>query len=130
MSGKLKEFLKPEDRVTLIAGLKILSVASVVVDYSGGGDDGSVNDVILRDASGVSISTAGDTQLLFEGKSQTLDKVLEDLCYRALDVGGWDWCNNDGGQGEFEIDLLADPPTIELCHNQNHMTVEGHALEF
>jgi hypothetical protein len=80
---------KEELREQLLV-LKGLGVKKVDVSYSGSGDEGYVNEVVLTPTLGPEFD----------------DVRLQDLLYDYLDpahVG--DWVNNEGGFGEITIDL-------------------------
>ena len=60
----------------------------------------------------------------------SLNLVIENVAYAAIESTGLDWYNNDGGQGTFEIDLTASPPTIHLGIGINYTETEDHSFNF
>jgi hypothetical protein len=107
----------------------------VYVSFRGGGDEGQVEETYYRDVNDNTHEIPSDMiawtkqtygQQQAETKNETLVEVLEDLCYRALDETGWDWYNNDGGQGELIIDFTETPPKIDLSVGINTMSTEYH----
>jgi hypothetical protein len=78
----------------LIAQLAGLGVASVFIEFSGAGDDGSIEGVTLNDAENKAID--GHDELCQE---------IEDWAYKLLDHTEVDWVNNEGGFGEIAIDV-------------------------
>jgi hypothetical protein len=93
-------------------------VKKVKVEYSGQGDSGQIDGIAFYDAKGNGVREP------FGGGSMV--KGFEDLCYAILDVRGWD-VNNDGSQGEFTWDLVAD--TMEHRHETNVVQVETENFE-
>ena len=124
-----------EEKQKLLTQLNLLGAKEVRVEFQGGGDDGQVDGVYMLDNNGAEIELPDDmiawTKQTYgeqkaETKNETLVEVLEDLCYRALDETGWDWYNNDGGQGELIIDFTESPPKIDLSVGINTMSTEYH----
>jgi hypothetical protein len=55
-----------------------------MIQFQGGGDDGSIEDVIY-----------------INGSSERVPKLIQDMVYEWLTDTGLDWFNNEGGQGSF-----------------------------
>lgn len=134
-----------EHRVTLLGTLKLLNVAHVVIEFSGSGDSGSIQSVEVRDGYGNKISLAGrkldwvtTTSVYKDGKwvetsmpeTKELGDILEQVAYAAIETTGLDWYNNEGGQGEFTIDLRTSPPTIDLEIGINYTRTEDYSFSF
>jgi hypothetical protein len=134
---------RKKDLMTL---LKMLGGEFVEVSFSGGGDTGEINDVTLLDQNSNPISIAG-AELEWEEVSSyhdpevgewrtrsttlmmTLDKILTQVTYDALETTQLDWYNNEGGQGTLHIDLTKEPPAIELNVEVNYIHTENHAFD-
>lgn len=142
-------FASSDAQKLLFSSLRVLGVVKVVVDFSGGGDSGSVNGHRAVSANGddVDISTttinwpklrshheyindAYKYKTKISNESMTLGQIVESLCEIALDHSELDWYNNEGGQGHFIIDITADPPSVTLEIGINHMTTDDHVFEF
>lgn len=131
-------FPNEQEKTTLLTQLNLLGAKRVVVEFQGGGDDGQVDGVYITDQNEDYIEipddmiawttqTYGDQQS--EQRQTKLVDVLEDLCSRALDETGLDWYNNDGGQGNLEINFKDNPPSIKLNVGINHRTTEDYEYD-
>ncbi len=87
--------------------LKDHNVARLEVNYSGGGDDGMIDDIDAYDIDNKRI------------KGLSINDDLEDFFYSYIcDSVEWDWINNDGGWGVLIIDLIEN--NININHTQRH----------
>jgi hypothetical protein len=55
-----------------------------MIQFNGGGDDGSIDD-----------------EIIINGSSEEVPKLIKDMVYKWLEETGVDWYNNEGGQGSF-----------------------------
>ena len=112
--------------------VKSAGVSSVMVSFSGSGDSGSIYSVDCLAADHSQVDMVSATALMWPNERSTFNEasskwevavadlplsipeILESVTYDALEQSGVDWYNNDGGQGEFTIDLSVDPPGITL----------------
>lgn len=69
---------------------------AVVVEFSGSGDDGSINDIHLACPNG------NEPWVEVEGEAHA---AARELCYHFLDKQGLDWYNDDGGEGTVTFNL-------------------------
>lgn len=138
-------FPSEEHRTQLLATLRMLGAASALVEFSGSGDSGSIQDVVLHDSNGNAIDIS-QQMLLWPVETQhmqgntwvksvnkqllPLEKILERITYEALEDCQLDWYNNDGGQGVFEINLTTSPPEIRLDVGINTMSTEDHRFTY
>ena len=131
-------FANEQEKATLLTQLNLLGAKKVVVTFQGGGDDGQIEEVFMTDDNNAYIDLPNDmiawTTLTYgdqqsEQKQTKLVDALEDLCSRALDNTGLDWYNNDGGQGNLEINFKVNPPSIKLNVGINHMTTEDYQYD-
>ena len=103
----------------LLRKLKDHGLSEVSVSYSGGGDDGCIDDI-----SGYTIDEDGRTK--YQGNDGIPDNfitVFEDLFYDMISKNvEWDWVNNEGGFGSLYINVDTGAITIE--HSQR--VVEEH----
>ena len=100
-----------------LARMKQYGVLKATITYSGGGDDGAVEDCDIEWIRG-------------KGKNKFLVKevrsILETLAWEQVAESFEDgWYNNDGGQGEVRYDLSEDDPCVEVDHNQNITETEN-----
>lgn len=77
------------------------------VDFSGGGDDGYIEDFMIID-----------------GNQVDIPKLIEDMLYRMLNgnFGGWE--NNEGGQGSWEFN----PKDKTIFFDFNYNTEEEQSV--
>lgn len=131
-------FPNKQEKETLLTQLNLLGAKHVCVEFRGGGDDGEIERVYYIDRQDNHLEIPKDmiawTQIKYgrdplETKQMLLVDVLEDLCYRALDEASMDWCNNEGGQGEFTIDFTESPPEIRLNVGINTMTTDDYSFD-
>lgn len=130
-STERKLFASKTERERVFAQLKAMGVAFVTVDFSGSGDDGNVQDVIVSDHTGAKLEgltlSMPDKSLVFnEAKGWQVENgvgqvpvadAIERLFW-LVDAGSEvDWCNNDGGFGELTLNV--DVGTIEVTYNVN-----------
>lgn len=138
-------FPSEDHRATLLGTLKLLSAASVVVEFSGSGDSGSIQSVAVLDYNGAEVDLTGHkldwvttSSTYKDGKwvetstpeVKELGAVIEQVAYAAIESTGLDWYNNEGGQGEFTIDFATSPPTIDLEIGINYTRTEDHSFNF
>jgi len=100
--------------------LKDKGVRFLIVNYSGGGDSGAIDDIeYYSDKENdcvVNISTDLDSKV---------KSALEDEIYSHLE-GVDDWYNNEGGYGEYKLDL--DTLKYEIDNNVYYTkTMSDHA---
>lgn len=139
------EFTIEKRKATLLAVLKALGLASVVIEYSSSGDSGQVDDIaayLPGDEKPVNIDEQYEKvypdhiairvagKLLGEDEQQLSEK-LEQFAYDAIDYANLgDWCNNDGGGGTMTILIEAgtdsngdphDAGTISIRHYTNYV---------
>ena len=131
-------FANEQEKTTLLTQLNLLGAKKVVVTFQGGGDDGQIEEVFMTDDNNAYIDLPNDmiawTTLTYgdqqsEQRQTKLVDALEDLCSRALDNTGLDWYNNDGGQGNLEINFKDNPPSIKLNVGINHTTTDDYQYD-
>jgi len=96
--------------------IKDHNIASIEVDYSGGGDDGCIDDVRYEDIDENKIDILMEPDVSAE---------WDDLLYNMLsDNIEWDWINNEGGYGQMMIDCTKTPWKVTINHSQR--VLEDH----
>jgi hypothetical protein len=136
------------DLERLYCKLALLKIDKVTVSFSGSGDSGQVDDVSFQDHAGQDIDCTKvelewDTQrdVFRAGKYETwetkherrlvlLPDIIEKLFYEADRIQGLDWHNNDGGSGEFVIDLTTSPLSAKLITHINVVHTETYEQDF
>lgn len=137
-----------EEHDAIVEQLRAMGVTQVVVEYSGGGDSGSIDGIAAckkdsppdtwspieeieaaHEAAHPTNKVVVEVTAAIEGsKSGLMRERIEELCYEALDhVDAEDWCNNDGGGGTMTIYVEAgehdgepvDAGTIKFDHYYN-----------
>ena len=138
-------FETTELRTRFLDALRANKVHKVWVYFCGGGDSGSIEDVTFSDSDGKEVSVAelklmwpstrsefkdGTWLRIEEEIEQGLKEVTEDVVYRALEMTGVDWYNNDGGQGEFTLEFNASGKAVmDLSVGVNYTSTDHHAFE-
>ena len=90
--------------------IKDHNITTIEVIYSGGGDDGCIDEVNFTDHNEEAVTYPFNKEV---------QSVFDDLLYDILsDNIEWDWINNDGGYGEMIIDCTLDPWKIKINHTQ------------
>jgi hypothetical protein len=96
--------------------IKDHNIARIEVDYSGGGDDGCIDDVRYEDIDENNIDILMEPDVSAE---------WDDLLYNMLsDNIEWDWINNEGGYGQMMIDCTKTPWDVKINHSQR--VLEDH----
>lgn len=138
-------------RDNLVAKLKELGIEQIVVSFSGSGDSGSITGIdampvpegvksweyghnILRQhtiAWAKSWSTFENDSWVrhIQDQETSLHSALENVAYQALDVSGIDWYNDDGGQGEFSMNIIDGQVEINLEVGVNYTQTNEHRFE-
>ena len=100
--------LKIKDRM-LLANLRDSNVYKVIIDYSGGGDDGCIDYTEAFDSEDKRIET--------DQVKKTLD-ALDEFFYNLLSNHiEYDWVNNSGGNGSATLNVAT--LEVEINHYQN-----------
>tara|TARA_Y100001963_G_C6404543_1_gene275629 strand:+ start:95 stop:436 length:342 start_codon:yes stop_codon:yes gene_type:complete len=90
--------------------IKDHNISKIEVDYSGGGDDGCIDEVNFEDIDENNINVKME---------QEVEREWDDLLYNMLsDNIEWDWINNDGGYGQMIIDCTKTPWDVKINHTQ------------
>ena len=94
--------------------LKDLGIVKVQVHYSGGGDDGCIDntDAYILDENG---KEKWDGDIVPDDFLGIFEEVLYNFISRNVE---WDWGNNDGGYGSLEINV--DTGDLTIHHTQRH----------
>ena len=138
-------FPSKEKKTLLMNMLKVLGGHKAVVEFQGGGDSGEIHNAVLYDQNNKEIDCTGitfdwhsqsdtfndvvwDTHSKF-GPVPVLD-ILRDVTEQMLENEGLDWYNNDGGQGELQIDLTQSPPAIVLNVGINYTQTDYHEFDY
>jgi len=111
------------NKAVLFDALASTSITSIHVDFDGAGDSGQINGVAAfrGDDPAILPNTTVVIQTVSWGKTEilsaesTLEAAIETLCYDYLEQTHGGWENNDGGYGEFTINVAK--RSIELEFN-------------
>jgi len=114
-------------------------IKSVVVTFSGSGDDGSVDSSDLPDkikkivveGSRVSQGTvwhaAGEVTHRWK-ENCTVEEIIQSLCYEAIEAKHDGWENGDGAYGDFNFDV--EKRKVHLDFNQQYTESELYEYDF
>ena len=95
--------------------LRDLNVSKVEISYSGGGDDGCIDDY-----QAFKINSEGKEQLNRDLELSSFSDAFDDYVYDLLSsTVEWDWVNNEGGWGLLTIDI--ENENIDVNHSQRHV---------
>ena len=86
--------------------IKDYDIARIDVEYSGGGDDGMIDNIDYFDIN--------DEVINFDIKECLIEYFYSYICKNIE----WDWINNDGGYGTLIIDISKNE--IDINHYQRH----------
>jgi hypothetical protein len=111
------------NKAVLFDALAPAGITSIQVEFDGEGDSGQINGVsaFAGDQPADLPATKLTLQQLPWGQTDstpselTLEAAIETLCYDYLEQTHGGWENNDGGYGEFRIDVAK--RSIELEFN-------------
>lgn len=139
-------FPTPEDRTRVMALLASLGATRIEVAFSGGGDSGEVQGATLLDAVGNEIPMPDHQILGWEiqksdygvvpktrtavPRMMSIDKLLIQMTYDALEETNLDWYNNEGGGGELTIDFRETPPLLQLTVDINYTSTDTHGFNY
>jgi len=131
--------------------LKANNIKTVLVEFDGSADSGSIDSVHLskksyddmgagddedcsnileevfigsRISTSVSYSHGKNPELEVEEGDSTVEGVITSICYNLIEIEHPGWENNDGAYGEFVFDIENDK--INYTHNTRIMDVESH----
>jgi len=101
------------NKAVLFDALAPAGITIITVDFDGEGDSGQINGVsaFAGDQPADLPATKLTLQHLRWGQTDstpselTLEAAIETLCYAYLELTHDGWENNDGGYGEFRIDV-------------------------
>lgn len=121
-----------DNKKVIMDALTAMGAKCVVVEYSGSGDSGQIdNCVIDGDSENDAEVEAFEEFGRFDEKKgwirearlekRKLTEVIKDYCDHIIDQEHGGYCNNDGGDGVLELDVEAG--MLTLTHNENYMAV-------
>lgn len=136
----------------ILAALLACHIHKVVGEFSGGGDSGDVNDVTAfdmdqgteKDPVEVDLEKSTLTIDVIEEESvmnpktgkyiklkkkvqKPLKEALHNFIYEAACQGQGDWVNNEGGQGNVEINVKEGAVVVNIGYNVT--TTDDHTIE-
>jgi hypothetical protein len=127
---KAKEAAVIPMRQKLLLDLTIRGVSTVEIEFSGSGDSGSIDTIIVdylaKDKPQETNWGSPDSPRIPED----LREALEEFSYALLETSGVDWYNNDGGQGAVKIDMTTVPFSISANIDVNEtVSTEAWSME-
>lgn len=124
--------------------LIVAGVSTVKADFNGQGDDGQMEKPVCHGAEeGVEIPfpnvnvTYTDRQYQYDYRTQlhshadvsvtkTLKDAVEAILYDALEKTEMDWCNNEGGFGEVEMNTATAVIHVDMNQRVEHSEYSSH----
>lgn len=104
-------------KAELLAKLKAYKVKTAQAHYDGSGDSGEVEEVTFLDDAGADVPNV----------PKELNEAVDAMACNYLNEKGIDWYNNDGGYGDFYIDV--DDAKVRLDHEEREMTSTSSSEE-
>jgi hypothetical protein len=106
-----------------IKKLKDLDVTKVEICYSGGGDDGCIDDFTAY-----KIDEKGEENYNPDIDLNSFEETFVDYIYSLLSTTiEWDWVNNEGGYGTLTLDI--EKQEIDISHSQRHIEDYHYSVE-
>ena len=110
------------NKAVLFDALAPAGITLINVEFDGEGDSGQINSVcaLAGDQQGQLPATKLTIHQLRWGETEstpsefTVEAAIEALCYDYLEQKHGGWENNDGGHGEFIIDVFARTISLEF----------------
>lgn len=134
------------------AHMVMQGVSKVCVDFDGSDDSGSVKDVYLTFTDGSYCGSRAEELLkvkfpgviyrsVFDNVSGrwkeerretllSLEEILKNATYAALEEAGHDWYNNDGGYGQLILELGGNGAELLLEVHIREVSTTDYAYEF
>ena len=139
MSDTTALFPSKHYRDALYAQLKLLPIKFIHIGFQGGNDSGeiySIEAIPTHEGNEVNLTEINFLwpKVDYSGNPNDdvltpLDKILEDVGYRALDMTDLDWYNNDGGQGYIDIVLNDGEPYINMHMEINYTKTDDYEFD-
>jgi len=118
LSAKVNEL----NKTVLFDALTPAGITAIHIEFDGEGDSGQMNGIcaLAGDQQGQLPATKVTIHQLRWGETEstsselTVEAAIEALCYDFLEEKHGGWENNDGGYGEFIIDVSARTISLEF----------------
>ena len=124
------------NKAVLFDALAPAGITIINIEFDGEGDSGQINGVsaLAGDQPADLPATKLTLQQLRWGQTEatpsefTLEAAIEALCYDYLEQEHDGWENNDGGYGEFIIDVAERTISLEFCQRYSDYTKHSHSF--
>jgi hypothetical protein len=124
------------NKTVVFDALAAANITSVVTDFDGEGDGGGITGVtaycgekeIELPASTVILQQASLGTIEIRSVEEKLSQAVEILCYAYLEETHGGWENNDGGFGEFRLDVVARTVELEFNGRFSDTYTENHTF--
>jgi len=114
------------NRTQLMDALRKLGATEVIIEYAGSGDSGDIDTLTVLPDHLTALLPAeqvvqrhirwgfstGEQQCTITDTPTPLNEALQDFTYQCLEQRCPGWENNDGGSGEFTINVADDTCTL------------------
>jgi hypothetical protein len=121
------------NRTVLLEALRAAGAASAVISYSGHGDEGNANDILIVDTTGQEVSgdqtvtimredtryVDGEWQSTHTLADMSLRDALDAFADRAVDGYHPGYWNGEGGEGDITFDVAAG--TVHMAHRDHYV---------
>jgi hypothetical protein len=111
-SSSSEEISFAAEKAAILAILRPLAIATVVISYDGYADSGQIEDIVALDASGAVLNLRS----LRTPSDSGLSDALDEFAWTIITHYHAHFEDNEGGFGDFTIDVAAG--TILLEHQQ------------
>ena len=124
------------NKAVLFDALAPAGITIINVEFDGEGDSGQINGVsaLAGDQPADLPATKLTIHQLRWGQTEptasefTLEAAIEALCYDYLEQEHDGWENNDGGYGEFIIDVAERTISLEFCSRYTDIEKFNHSF--
>jgi hypothetical protein len=108
-----------QDILQYLIDLKDQGVQLIKLKYNGGGDDGSIDEVVYTKSDFSDNDDEGELDNTDLNISSDIERKFKDYCSETLLQDIEDWYNNEGGYGHIIFKLADNSYTIENnCYRQ------------
>lgn len=111
------------DKDVIFDFLASCSVTHVYVDFDGGGDEGSIENIVAK-AGDDEVDLTGNVTLI--GSRMDIESAIHQVGTRLLDHDSLGWENGEGAFGSIVFDVAARTVAVEFQHRFIDYNIEKY----